>query len=192
MEYRGQTGKQLQCTCSSGGSGSVWGTNLYTDDSNICRAAVHAGVMTTSGGTVTIEVQPAQNTFIGTTRNGVTTSSYGYWGGSYRFIGPQIPQPQPAPLCSTFNMMSYRGQTGRAIRCGCPSVSLGASFWGTDLYTDDSDVCVAAVHAGAIPASGGNVTVTIQPGQSSYTSTHRYGVTSSSYGYWEGSISLSP
>ncbi|AKF83554.1 protease [Myxococcus fulvus 124B02] len=190
--YRGQTGTQLRCACASGTSGSVWGTNNYTDDSNICRAAVHAGVMTTLGGVVTVEVQPEQSTFIGTTRNGVTSSSYGYWGGSYRFIGAQIPQPQTQPLCSTFNMMSYRGQTGRAIRCGCPTVSLGASFWGTDLYTDDSDVCVAAVHAGAIPASGGDVTVTIQPGQSSYTSTSRYGVTSSGYGYWEGSISLSP
>ncbi|MBZ4394166.1 M57 family metalloprotease [Myxococcus faecalis] len=191
-EYRGQTGKQLRCACSSGGSGSVWGTNNYTDDSDICRAAVHAGVMPPSGGKVTVEVQPAQSTFIGTTRNGVTSSSYGYWGGSYRFIGAQIPQPQTTPLCSTYNLTSYRGQTGRAIRCGCPTVSLGASIWGTDLYTDDSDVCAAAVHAGAIPASGGDVTVTIQPGQSSYTSTSRYGVTSSSYGSWAGSISLSP
>ncbi|QDE99010.1 M57 family metalloprotease [Myxococcus xanthus] len=188
--YRGQTGAQIRCTCSSGGGGSVWGTNLYTDDSNICTAAVHAGVMTTSGGAVVLEVQPAQSTFIGTNRNGVTTSSYGAWGGSFRFIGAQV--PQPPPLCSSFNIMSYRGQNGSSIRCNCPTVSLGASVWGTDLYTDDSDVCAAAVHAGAIPSTGGQVSVTIQPAQGSYASTTRNGVTTYSYGYWSGSISLSP
>ncbi|WP_237079842.1 LCCL domain-containing protein [Myxococcus xanthus] len=71
-------------------------------------------------------------------------------------------------------------------------MSLGASVWGTDLYTDDSDVCAAAVHAGAIPATGGQVSVTIQPAQGSYASTTRNGVTTYSYGYWSGSISLSP
>lgn len=88
--------------------------------------------------------------------------------------------------------MSYRGQNGSSIRCNCPTVSLGASVWGTDLYTDDSDVCAAAVHAGAIPATGGQVSVTIQPAQGSYASTTRNGVTTYSYGYWSGSISLSP
>nr|WP_233261817.1 LCCL domain-containing protein [Vitiosangium sp. GDMCC 1.1324] len=188
--YRGQTGAQVRCTCSSGGGGSVWGTNLYTDDSNICTAAVHAGVISTSGGMVVLEIQPAQSTFIGTTRNGVTTSSYGAWPGSFRFIGAQV--PQPPPLCSSFNIMSYRGQNGTQIRCNCPTVSLGASVWGTDLYTDDSDVCAASVHAGAIASSGGQVTVTIQPAQGGYASTTRNGVTSYSYGYWPGSISLSP
>ncbi|QSQ17888.1 M57 family metalloprotease [Myxococcus landrumensis] len=189
-ESRGQTGKQIRCICAPGVSGSVWGTNNYTDDSNICSAAVHAGVRTPLGGRVVVEVQPAQTIFIGTTRNGVTSNSYGAWGGSFRFIGPQV--PQPPPLCSSFNVMGYRGQNGVSIRCTCPTVTLGASVWGTDLYTDDSNVCAAAVHAGAIPATGGQVSVTIQPGQSSYAGTSRNGVTTSSYGAWSGSISLSP
>jgi hypothetical protein len=188
--YQGQTGAQIRCTCSSGGGGSVWGTNLYTDDSNICTAAVHAGVMTPSGGAVVLEVQPAQSIFIGTTRNGVTTSSYGAWPGSFRFIGAQV--PQPPPLCSSFNIMSYRGQNGSSIRCSCPAGSSGGAVWGTDLYTDDSNVCAAAVHAGVIPATGGQLSVTIQPGQGSYTGSTRNGVTTYSYGYWAGSFSISP
>ncbi|MCY1023921.1 LCCL domain-containing protein [Pyxidicoccus sp. MSG2] len=180
---------QIRCTCSSGGGGPVWGTNLYTDDSNICTAAVHAGVMTPSGGAVVLEVQPAQSTFIGTTRNGVTTSSYGAWPGSFRFIGAQV--PQPPPLCSSINIMSYRGQNGSSILCSCPAVS-GGSVWGTDLYTDDSNVCAAAVHAGVIPSTGGQVFVTIQPAQGSYTGTTRNGISTYSYGYWAGSFSISP
>ncbi|WP_346729629.1 LCCL domain-containing protein [Corallococcus exiguus] len=38
-------------------------------------------------------------------------------------------------------------------------------MWGTDLYTDDSSVCVAAVHAGAITTAGGTVVVTISRGR---------------------------
>ncbi|WP_256569116.1 M57 family metalloprotease [Myxococcus qinghaiensis] len=188
--FRGQTGAQGRCTCSSGGSGPVWGTNLYTDDSNICTAAVHAGVISTSGGTVVVEIQPGQSTYVGTTRNGVTTNSYGAWAGSFRLVGAQTPQPPPS--CSSFNFMSYRGQNGTQIRCNCPTASLGASVWGTDLYTDDSDVCTASVHAGVIASTGGQVTVTIQPGQGSYAGTSRNGVTSYAYGYWSGSFSLSP
>lgn len=188
--FRGQTGAQGRCTCLPGASGPVWGTNLYTDDSNICTAAVHAGVISTSGGTVVVEIQPGQSTYVGTTRNGVTTNSYGAWSGSFRLIGAQVP-PTP-PNCSTFSFTSYRGQNGTQLRCNCPTASLGAAVWGTDLYTDDSDVCTAAVHAGVIASSGGQLTVTIQPGQGSYAGTTRNGVTTYGYGYWPGSISVSP
>nr|WP_237080468.1 LCCL domain-containing protein [Myxococcus xanthus] len=110
--YRGQTGAQIRCTCSSGGGGSVWGTNLYTDDSNICTAAVHAGVMTTSGGAVVLEVQPAQSTFIGTNRNGVTTSSYGAWGGASASSGRRCRSRRRSARAST--SCPTAGRTDRA------------------------------------------------------------------------------
>ncbi|MCY1044540.1 LCCL domain-containing protein [Corallococcus sp. bb12-1] len=184
--YRGQNGQQIRCNCAAVSSGSVWGTDLYTDDSNVCVAAVHAGAIPTTGGTVLVTIQPGQGSYTGTTRNGITTSSYGAWAGSFSISG-QTPAPSS---CSSYSFTSYRGQNGTQVRCGCPAVSTG-SVWGTDLYTDDSNVCVAAVHAGVIPATGGTVRVTIQPGQSSYTGTTRNGITTSSYGAWSGSFSLS-
>ncbi|RKH49250.1 protease B [Corallococcus llansteffanensis] len=93
--------------------------------------------------------------------------------------------------CSSYSFTSYRGQNGTQIRCSCEAVS-GGAVWGTDLYTDDSSVCAAAVHAGAIPATGGTVVVTIQPGQSGYSGTTRNGITTYSYGSWPGSFSISP
>jgi hypothetical protein len=95
------------------------------------------------------------------------------------------------PSCSNYSFTSYRGQNGTQIRCSCPAVS-GGTVWGTDVYTDDSNACTAAVHAGAIPATGGTVVVTIQPGQSSYTGTTRNGITTYNYGAWPGSFTLSP
>jgi hypothetical protein len=63
--------------------------------------------------------------------------------------------------------------------------------WGTDNYTDDSNLAIAAVHAGVVQNSQTkNITVTILPGQNSYTGSMRNGVTSSSYGYWCCSFSF--
>ncbi|QAT84596.1 protease B [Corallococcus coralloides] len=187
LSYRGQNGAQIRCGCDAVGGGAVWGTDLYTDDSNVCVAAVHAGAIGTAGGTVVVTIQPGQSSYAGTTRNGVTTYSYGAWAGSFSVSGTT----PPLNTCSSYSFTSYRGQNGTSIRCSCGPVS-GGTVWGTDLYTDDSNACAAAVHAGVIPASGGNVSVTIQPGQSSYTGTTRNGITTLSYGAWGGSFSLSP
>ena len=66
--------------------GSVWGTGTYTDDSSICTAAVHAGVITPDdGGTVVIEIAPGQSSYQGSTAHGVTSNDYGEFGGSFRF-----------------------------------------------------------------------------------------------------------
>ena len=74
------------CPPGAANGGSVWGTDIYTSDSSICRAAIHAGKSSNlSGGQVTILIIPGQLSYSGTSRNGVTTSNYGEWGGSYSF-----------------------------------------------------------------------------------------------------------
>ncbi|MFY1832273.1 M57 family metalloprotease [Myxococcus fulvus] len=184
--YRGQNGAQIRCSCPATSSGTVWGTDLYTDDSNACAAAVHAGAIPSSGGTVTVVIQPGQSSYTASTRNGITTLSYGAWSGSFSFLGTT-----PVQACSSYNFTTYRGQNGTQIRCSCPATTSG-TVWGTDTYTDDSNACAAGVHAGAIPSSGGTMTVTIRPGLSSYTASTRNGITTLSYGAWSGSFSTSP
>lgn len=81
------TGQQLTCWCTAESTrgGAVWGTDVYTDDSTICRAAVHAGVISGSGGSVRIRILPGMQSYAGTQRNGVESSPYASWHGSYRF-----------------------------------------------------------------------------------------------------------
>lgn len=69
--------------CSDGGT--VWGTDPYTDDSSICRAAIHAGASSDSGRTITLEIMPGLEAYEGSTVSGVTTSPYGSWGRSFTF-----------------------------------------------------------------------------------------------------------
>jgi hypothetical protein len=86
--YRDRVDDVITVHCPPGGApGVVWGTDVYTDDSSVCTAAVHAGRITLSGGgTVRIQIGPGKESFQGTIRNGVTSSDYGAWGGSFTFV----------------------------------------------------------------------------------------------------------
>ena len=70
-------------------TGELWGTDIYTDDSSISRAAVHAGVIQ-NGETKTLYIKmfPGLQSYTGTTRNTVVSASFGAWTGSYIFIQP--------------------------------------------------------------------------------------------------------
>lgn len=85
--YRGKPGIFSINIKGAIGGGTVWGTDTYTDDSNIRMAAVHAGVVQ-NGETKTVQIKmlPEQASYAGSSRNSVSTSSYGRWGGSYKFI----------------------------------------------------------------------------------------------------------
>ena len=87
-EHRGHNGERFSYSCPAGGTaGSLWGTGTYTDDSSICTAAVHAGLISlASGGTVTIEIRAGQQSYQGSNQNGVTSASYAAWSGSFGFV----------------------------------------------------------------------------------------------------------
>lgn len=71
---------------------------------------------------------------------------------------------------------------GAMFTVACPANCAGASAWGTDTYTTDSSVCVAAIHAGVIPADkGGKVKVTVVKSIEKYAGSDRNGVKSSDW-----------
>ena len=90
-EYREQGGTRITLACSPDGiTGSVYGTGTYTDDSSICTAAVHAGLITVAGGgKVTIEIVPGAAAYTGSTAHGITSASWGTFGGSFTFPSSQ-------------------------------------------------------------------------------------------------------
>jgi len=91
--FRGRNGARFVYTCPKYGAASnVWGTDVYTDDSSVCTAAVHAGRITLAGGgSVTIEMRPGQDSYAGSTRNGITSSAYPKFGGSFVIVGAGPP-----------------------------------------------------------------------------------------------------
>lgn len=88
VNYRGQFGKIFSINITGNTNGNaVWGSDIYTDDSDIRRAAVHSGaIQNGETKTVYIEMLSNQSSYASTTRNGITTYPYGAWGGSYKFL----------------------------------------------------------------------------------------------------------
>lgn len=67
-------------------AGDVWGDGIYTDDSSIGLAAVHAGIITLqNGGPVTFEIRPGQESYDSAKRNSVRSSTWAQWSGSFVF-----------------------------------------------------------------------------------------------------------
>lgn len=194
-DLRGRLDQDFTFICSSGGAvGSVWGTNTYTDDSSICTAAVHAGLITAKdGGQVTIRILPGEELYNGEVRNGVKSQEYGSFSGSFIFLKPDgsplVVGPQALLLAWDGNASRWRGRLDQDFMFDCPpNGSLGV-VWGTDVYTDDSSICSAAVHAGIITLKkGGRVTIRIRPGAESYLGTTSHGVVSQPYGGYSGSF----
>jgi LCCL domain len=86
-QHRSQVGEEFTYDCPPADESrldTIWGTDIYTDDSSVCTAAVHAGVITVEdGGEVTIEIAPGEESYEGTEQNGIESSPYGPWGGSF-------------------------------------------------------------------------------------------------------------
>jgi hypothetical protein len=89
LDFEGPAGTQFDLACPALGNASmgvIWGTDIYTADSAICAAAVHAGIITTAGGSVIIEIMVGQKAYLASDRNGVTSFDWGAYDRSYRFV----------------------------------------------------------------------------------------------------------
>lgn len=88
-DFGAEVGKRYSFFCPPEGDPAydIWGSGPYTDDSAICVAAVHAGVITAAkGGTVSFEVQTGAQSYRGSSANGLTSLDYGAWPKHFAFI----------------------------------------------------------------------------------------------------------
>ena len=69
-----------ECSGTCGANGSVWGTGLYTADSNVYAAAKHMGI---TPGRFLKTMLPGFSAYLGVALNGVTTLSYHNYGSSF-------------------------------------------------------------------------------------------------------------
>ncbi len=90
VNYRNEQGLTFYFEVTGSLTGSVWGSGIYTDDSHIGTAAVHAGLLEPDEtGVVALTILGPQQSFEGTTGNGVTSADYGPWDGSFQFVSEE-------------------------------------------------------------------------------------------------------
>jgi hypothetical protein len=89
--------------------------------------------------------------------------------------------------------LTFPANEPRSLVVTCPANCTAGIVWGTDLYTSDSSVCTAAVHAGLITlAEGGQFIITYASGKEGYDGSERNGVTTLNFGRWGDSFTLAP
>jgi hypothetical protein len=187
--YPAAVGKRVLYPTRGNTIGSVWGTDVYTQDSDLGAAAVHAGFLKRGEtGMVEIEFVEAPKVFTGSNSHGVASQDWRNWnGGAFRIIKatpgrvndadlPRVQQPPPV------NLMDIPRAFGSSVLLSVTGNTVN-SIWGTDVYSLDSDLGAAAVHAGILrPGETKTVEVEIVVSPEKLTGSTRNGVTSSAWG----------
>jgi hypothetical protein len=180
----------LVCACSSEAtaSGSVWGSDVYTDDSAICRAALHAGAIGTGGGIVWVREEGGRESYPAVTRNSVASSAWGQWTRSIAFR-PAVEAVDPAKMVQACPANAAGLDVGTSLSCGCAASAMASgTVWGSGPYTADSAICRAARHAGAVGPDGGMVSIRVSAGRASYAASSRNGVDAAAWGAFSRSF----
>ncbi|MEL6108821.1 MAG: LCCL domain-containing protein [Planctomycetota bacterium] len=168
----------------------VFGTDRYSSESPICLAALHAGKITKEGGTVTIQLMPGEESYEGSTKNGVTSGSLPSTKLSFLFVeesnraAADRMQRELIPRIKwdtkfTTTGFAYRNLVGQRFTFRCPaapSEMRSRLIYGTDRYDFSSLLCPAALHAGAITTDGGVLTVQLDKGSVRLVGSIRNGV----------------
>ena len=85
-DKRGKIGEEYCYNIKGSNEGTVWGDGIYTDDSNIAKAAVLEGKCKIGEEKlICIRIIEGKSSYGSCSKNGISSSSYGYWDGSYIF-----------------------------------------------------------------------------------------------------------
>lgn len=91
VNYRERVGKIIAFRVTGANSGFVWGSDVYTSDSALATAAVHAGALKLGQtGIVRVKIVPPPPTFSSTSRNGITTHPWSGHPGAYQIITRRV------------------------------------------------------------------------------------------------------
>ncbi len=181
--YRKNNGQTYSVKVTGTDQGSVWGgsNGIYTDDSRLGKAAVHAGLLSIGEtGVVKVTIlegqSSGQSSYKGSTNYGISTTNYGAYSGSYKFAGSATNKTSTVIATGDIitdpgNMTNYRKNNGQTYSVKVTGTDQGSAWGGSNgIYTDDSRLGKAAVHAGLLSiGETGVVKVTILEGQSSRT-----------------------
>jgi len=146
----------------------IFGTILYTLDSPICRSAIHSGIIKDKGGNVMIKVMHALKYYLGTRQFGIQSSGINKSDFSYT-----IEQATPVLTisCKTQGINNlFSGKIGRKYLVKCPvnCSRMTHNVFGNQIYSADSSICQAAIHAGALNDRGGEVNFITASGLKQY------------------------
>lgn len=160
--YRDNVGETYAMSVTGSTIGStVWGTGPFTDDSYIPKAAVFSGsVADGATSTLYLQMMGSQTSYDAGTANGVTTSSYGPWPGSYDFVA----MPQSTIIASTGSLVMQSPGAAFSKAFSTNGLSLGSGLTGLTIgsSTNTAGVSIDALDIGIdgpVGITGGSVAI---------------------------------
>ena len=85
VNFQNNVGKTFVFRVTGSTHGSVWGSDVYTADSTLAMAVVHAGILQVGQtGLVKVTIMAPPQNFTGSTRNGITSSPYDRYPAAFR------------------------------------------------------------------------------------------------------------
>ncbi len=163
----------------------VYGSNPYTCDSGVCKAALHHGIIKSEGGFVKVILIGRLSSFQGTSMNGITSLEWKQPMDAVRLENSDIPFDfMPDMSCGFIDVLYCNGINNS---CRYMSYKTLETIYGSNPYSFDSNKCKTALHSGCVDANGGFY-ITYPVGQvRSFRGILRNGISSLSWiGYWEG------
>lgn len=186
--FRDQVGSTFLYYVIGDDGGQCWGgeDKIFSDDSPLAVAAVHAGILKAKETKlVKVKVLGPKKNLPSIDKNGVKSEACESCDGSYQLSAPTLEDFADAPS----TMSHYIGIEDFVFVFRVKAHKEGA-IWGgkNNIYTSDSEIATAAIHAGVLkPGQTGLVRIKMLPGQQSYPEITRNGLTSHSFDSWEGS-----
>ncbi|NOQ64132.1 MAG: hypothetical protein GQ582_06430 [Methyloprofundus sp.] len=190
-QYRDQIGAVYYFYVTGQETGGIWGTGIYTDDTEIAVAAVHAGLLAADQvGVIKVTIQAGQTSYSGSTAHNVTSANYNSWEGSYS-VATDDGGDNPV-LADPGNLTAFRDVLGGVYHFNVIADEENKGLWGSNVYSDDSALAKVAIHTGVLRlGESGTVRVVIVPEQESYIASHYNTINSSSFSAWNGSYAVS-
>jgi hypothetical protein len=174
-------------------TGAVWGDAVYTLDSDPGTAAVHAGLVRDSETKmITFWVVPSPSTYGDSNRNGIQSRRWGVFRAAFVMqaagLPAQVANRPPAPR--VMGSILERLQPGESATIPMTGSDKGA-VWGSGVYTGDSHLETAAVHAGVLePGERCNVVVTRVEPLTRYEGNREHGVETRPWGTYPTAFTL--
>uniref|UniRef100_A0A0G4HYR7 LCCL domain-containing protein n=1 Tax=Chromera velia CCMP2878 TaxID=1169474 RepID=A0A0G4HYR7_9ALVE len=142
----------------------VFGEMKYSPKSSICKAAIHAGKLSPSGGAVNVVLGGRFDRFIGSVSNGVESKASRK--AHIRTFSLSQAEQSPEYKCDDTGMTIINSGKPALVTCPKDCASAGsnvpffgsAKVYGTGTYNPESAVCRAAIHAGVLDSERGGET----------------------------------
>ncbi len=157
---------------------NIFGTVVYTTSSPICKSAIHSGILKKKGGIIMIRIVQGMKYYMGSTQFGIESS--GISGSDFAYTIENAPSILTISCKETSTNPVFSGPLGKKFLVKCPGdcSKISHNVYGNTIYSGDSSICQAAIHAGAINDHGGEVSFVIVKGEKQYNGKRSFGIES--------------